>query len=317
MQRLRHIVIAGPTASGKSAFAMRVAKVARERGLEPRIINGDSMQVYADLSIITARPSEADQADVPHHLFGHVDGAETYSVARWLREVADHMRPSNGEGDPLTIFVGGTGMYLRALFEGIADIPDIRPDVRQLVEGIVEQDQGVQGALWRALADIDPTMANRLETGDRQRLARALMVRLSTGRSLADWQSDQKSSLLHANDASTKQLIIDWPRDQLYDRINVRLDGMIDAGALAEVERLHARNLPPKKPVMKALGVPSLLAHLRGELSREDALDDAKMRMRRFAKRQLTWLRHQFPDWQRIHADGDQSECWITETIFQ
>ena len=275
------LLIAGPTASGKSAYAMAAA--ARAPSL---IINADSMQVYRDLRILTARPLPEDEALVPHALYGHVDGAESYSAGRYVREVALALARAREKGwQP--IIVGGTGLYFKALLEGLSPVPNIPEEVR---------------AYWRAqavalgparlherLAARDPEMAARLRPSDPQRVTRALEVLEATGQSLAVWQATPGVPLI--DPAACERVVIALDRAALYARADARFDAMIVGGALEEVARLHARGLDPALPVMRALGVPHLMQHIRGDTSLEDATGAAKMATRHYIKRQLTWLK--------------------------
>ncbi len=265
--------------------------MAEKTGAE--IVNADSMQLYADLDVLTARPAAADLSAAPHHLYGVADGAEAWSVGRWLRaaevvlaEIADRGRGA--------IVVGGTGLYFRALTQGLAEMPPVPDAVRDGVEARY----GAEGetAIRAALRAVDPAAAARIETGDRQRLVRALSVHAATGRALSDWQGEENAPAL----LRWRGLVLDPPREQLYARCDARLGGMIDHGALEEVRRLMARNLPLGLPVMKALGAPEFTAHLRGELSLDEALAAARQSTRRYAKRQTTWFRNQTPDWPRL-----------------
>ncbi len=283
----RAVLIAGPTASGKSALALAVA--GRLGGV---IVNADSMQVYRDLRIITARPGAADEALVPHRLYGHVDAAENYSVGRWcydVRAVLDEAR----QAGRLPILVGGTGLYFKALTEGLSAVPPTPPEIRAAVRARCDA-EGAQ-ALHAELARRDPAMAGRLKPGDRMRVARALEVLEATGRSLADWQHDGMPAILGPDQA--QKIFLDVDRAELARRIDTRFDAMLAAGALEEVWALAARGLDPMLPAMKAHGVPWLLRHLAGEIGLEEAAEGGKLDTRRYTKRQATWFRHQMPGW--------------------
>ena len=284
-------LIAGPTASGKSALALRLAI---ETGGE--IVNADSMQVYADLRVLTARPSPADEAAIPHHLFGVADAADSWSVGRWLTaarrtlaEIADRGRPA--------IVVGGTGLYFRALTVGLADIPGVAAGVRAEVQALYDEDG--EGAFRDRVAAVDPVAARRIAAGDRQRLTRAYEVFASSGRALSAWQARPSPALAPG---SWRALVLEPPRQTTYARCDDRLAVMLGAGALEEVARLIGRGLDAKLPAMKALAVTPFAAHLRGEISREGALAEARRDTRRYAKRQATWFRNQAPDWPRARA---------------
>ena len=283
----RAVLIAGPTASGKSALALALAE--KIGGV---VINADSMQVYRDLKIITARPSREEEARASHRLYGHVDAAENFSVGRWLVDARAALKEA-GEGGQVPIFVGGTGLYFKALTMGLSAIPPTPDDVRAAVRARLE-DQGPQ-ALHAELARRDPATAARLKPGDRTRVARALEVLEATGRPLADWQREGMPPILEPTHASKIFLVPD--RAELYRRIDARFDAMLAAGALDEVAALAARRLDPLLPAMKAHGVPWLRRHLAGELSVADAAAEGKKDTRHYAKRQVTWFRHQMPDW--------------------
>jgi tRNA dimethylallyltransferase len=280
-------LIAGPTASGKSALAVRIAD---ERG--GIIANADSMQVYRELRILTARPSEAEEAAVPHRLYGFRQGAEPYSVAEWLKDVAPLIAAARRGGPPLVI-VGGTGLYFKALLEGLSPVPEIPVDIRH--QWRAEAAAKSSAVLHGILAHRDPAMAARLQPSDPQRIVRALEVLEATGRSLLDWQQVQGEPLLDL--AEAERLFVSRPREALYSRCDARLEAMIEAGALDEVRRLAALRLGADVPVMRALGVRPLLAHLGGVLSLEAALVAAKTETRQYAKRQLTWARSNMIAW--------------------
>lgn len=281
------VLIAGPTASGKSALAIDMA-----RRLGGVVINADSMQIYRDLHVLTARPSAADEQAAPHRLYGVVDGAENFSVARWLGEAERELQRANALG--LTpIFVGGTGLYFRALLEGLSDIPPVPPQLRAALRA--EADLLAGDALHARLAARDPLMADRLRPGDRQRILRALEVIEATGRSLASFQQQRVRGPLAS--ARTRRLFLAPERAALYARIDARFDQMMRQGAVEEVERLVARGLDPALPVMRAHGVPGLMAWLRGEGDREAAVTRGKADTRHYAKRQFTWFRHQMTGW--------------------
>jgi len=280
------ILIAGPTASGKSALALALAE--KFRGV---IINADSMQVYRDLRIITARPTPEEEKRAPHRLYGHVDTAENYSVGRWGTEAAATLATTQRYGRA-AIVVGGTGLYFNALTRGLAAVPPIPAAIREAVRARLAGD-GV-AALHAELKERDPAMAARLMPGDRTRIARALEVVLATGRSLLDWHEENKPANLAISCAAKVFLMPD--RDQLLRRIDARFDAMIAAGAIEEVAALAARNLDPDLPAMKAHGVPWLVRHLRGEITLADAVEGAKRDTRQYTKRQATWFRNQLPD---------------------
>lgn len=280
-------LIAGPTASGKSALAVALAQMAGEAV----VVNADASQVYADLALLSARPGEEEMEGVPHRLFGHIDGAEAHNAARWsdeARGVIDHAHATG----KVPILVGGTGLYMRTLLHGIAPVPKIDPQIREAVRALPVAE--AHAALTRA----DPDAAARLNPADTTRVARALEVVRSTGRTLADWQQAREGGI--ADDIALVPLILLPPRDWLRDRCDHRLVRMFDHGAIEEVEALLARDLDPDLPVMRAIGVPQIAAHLRGSLTRNEALEQAQAATRQYAKRQYTWFRHQPPaDWPR------------------
>jgi len=284
------ILIAGPTASGKSALALALAGK-----LGGVIINADSMQVYRDLRIITARPTPEDEARAPHRLYGHVDAAENYSVGRWCADVREVLAEA-GRERWLPILVGGTGLYFKALTQGLSVVPPTPPEIRAAVRARCEAEGAT--VLHAELARRDPAMAARLKPGDRMRVARALEVLEATGRSLADWQRDGLPALLDPEGAVKIFLVPE--RAELHRRIDERFDAMLAAGALDEVRALAARNLDPLLPAMKAHGVPWLRRHLVGEISLAEAAAGAKRDTRRYTKRQLTWFRHQMPGWRWV-----------------
>jgi tRNA dimethylallyltransferase len=286
------VLIAGPTASGKSRLALDLA-----RTLDGAIVNADSMQVYGELRILTARPPPADMASVPHLLYGHVPAADRYSVGRWLDAIAGVLGAVREEGR-LPILVGGTGLYFKALTEGLAAVPPIPVEVRQAV---LQNTEG-EGSeiLHRQLADIDPEDAAQIRPSDRSRILRAMEVFEATGRSLAAWRARPAAPVL---DRSTVEcLILDPDRALLHERIASRAEAMIHEGAMAEVEALAKLRLSPDLPAMKAIGVRELLGHLRGDLSLEEALAGTKTETRRYAKRQMTWFRNQMAGWRRWPA---------------
>ena len=286
------ILIAGPTASGKSALALRLAEA--RRGI---IVNADSMQVYAELRILTARPSAEDEARAPHRLYGHRPAAEAYSVAAWLGEVAPMIAEARAGGPPL-IIVGGTGLYFKALMEGLSPVPGIPDAIR--AHWRAEAAAKGAAALHGILCERDPVMAGRLAPSDPQRIARALEVLDATGLSLSLWQQREGERLLAAGEAGT--LYVSPPRDTLYRRCDTRLDAMMKAGALDEVGQLQELRLDPALPVMRALGVRPMLAHLSGALDFEAALEQAKTETRHYAKRQLTWARRNMIAWKHTLA---------------
>ena len=293
----RAVLIAGPTASGKSALALRLAE--RLGGV---VINTDSMQVYRDLRVITARPPPEEEARAPHRLYGHVDAAENYSTGRWCRDVAEMLEEVAGEGR-VPIFVGGTGLYFKALTGGLAAVPPIPADIRAAVRGRLAT-EGV-APLYAELLTRDPKTAQRLMPNDRSRISRALEVVLATGRSLSDWHSEGLPPLIDA--AAAAKVFITCERKELVHRIEARFAAMLEAGALKEVRALAARHLDPTLPAMKAHGVPWLIRHLNGEISLDEAAAGAIMDTRRYAKRQVTWFRNQMTGWPVAPAEAAEA----------
>jgi len=277
------LIVAGPTASGKSTLALALAEA-----LNGIVINADSMQVYSDLAVLTARPGPAELARAPHRLYGVLDAAELCSAARWSG-LAEREIAAAGRAGRLPILVGGTGLYFRALLRGLAPMPEIPEAVRRTARALHKELGGIE--FHALLAGLDPEMAARLHPSDSQRLVRAYEVVLGTGRSLGDWQ---RSASARAR-GNTAALLLMPPRDILYAAIDRRFDAMISAGALDEVRALMKRGLSPELPALKAVGVPELARYLAGELSLDRAVSEAQQASRRYAKRQMTWFRHQMP----------------------
>jgi tRNA dimethylallyltransferase len=279
-------LIAGPTASGKSALALALAE--KHRGT---VINADSMQVYADLRVLTARPTREEEMRAPHRLFGHVDGADAYSAARWAVEARAAIAEAH-EAGRLPILVGGTGMYLRTLIDGIAPMPEIEPEVRREVRAMP-----VAGA-YAALAAADPEAAARLRPTDSSRVARALEVVRSTGRTIGAWQTRREGGI--GGDVHLAALILLPDREWLGERMDRRFVTMVDR-AEGEVRALLARtDIPEDAPVLRAIGVSEMAAMLRGEMDRDDAIAAGAIATRQYAKRQYTWFRRQPPvEWER------------------
>jgi tRNA dimethylallyltransferase len=281
------VLIAGPTASGKSALALALADK-----LGGIIVNADSMQVYRDLRVITARPAPADEARVPHRLYGHVDAGENYSVGRWCRDVATVLEDAAKKGR-VPVLVGGTGLYFKALTEGLSAVPPVPAEIRDYVRGRLKN-EGV-AALYAELLERDVATAHRLMPNDRSRIARSLEVIEATGRSLSDWHTEGMAALI--DPSSVDKIFLTVERKELVARIEERFAAMLAASALDEVRALKARRLDPLLPAMKAHGVPWLIRHLEGEISLDEAAAGAIMDTRRYAKRQFTWFRNQMKDW--------------------
>jgi tRNA dimethylallyltransferase len=291
-------LIAGPTASGKSALGVALAC---ELGGE--IVNADAIQLYSDLSILTARPDEDELSQAPHHLYGVADAADGWSVGRWLRAAEQVIGQIHARGRPAVV-VGGTGLYFRALTHGLAEAPPVPEAVRKVARAMYEEEG--EAAIRLRLASLDPAAVLRIAPNDRQRLVRALEVVVATGRALSDWQADTQPTLPMG---SWRGLVLSPDRDALYGRCDLRVDRMIAMGALDEVRALSARRLAPDLPALKAVGYRELAAHLRGDIGLDDALAQSKMETRRYAKRQSTWFRNQTSDWPRIDS-LDPAEQW-------
>lgn len=287
---LRPLLIAGPTASGKSALARR-----RAAEMPSVIVNADSMQVYDGLRVLSARPSREEETEFPHRLFGHVPAAERYSVGRWLDDVADVLAEAR-EAGLRPIVVGGTGLYFRALLDGIAPVPPIPAGIRAKWEARAEG--GDAAELHRHLAERSAAEAARVRPTDRTRIVRALEVIDATGRTLPEWQAERAPPPLLAAGA-VERIVIDPPRDVLHRRIDARFIGMIETGGVEEASALSRIGLDAGLPAMKAIGVRPLLAYLDGQISRDEAITRGQAETRQYAKRQVTWLRHQMADWPR------------------
>ncbi|HTC97718.1 MAG TPA: tRNA (adenosine(37)-N6)-dimethylallyltransferase MiaA [Bradyrhizobium sp.] len=299
MTSFKPLLIAGPTASGKSALALTLAQKAG--GV---VINTDSMQVYRDLRVLTARPTVEEEALVPHRLYGHVDASINFSAGAWVGDAAKMLDEARAQ-NRLPIFVGGSGLYFKALARGLSAVPPIPPEVRNSVRARLEHD-GVE-ALHAELARRDPVSAGRLKPRDRSRIARALEVVEATGRSLTDWHREGLPPLLPPGEFTA--LFLSPERDALYARIDTRFDAMLKAGALEEVERLAARKLDSLLPAMKAHGVPALIRHLEGRLTLEEAATIGRADTRHYAKRQFTWFRHQLPEFEWVTPE--QARVWV------
>ncbi len=294
-----YVVLAGPTASGKSALALAIA---REFG--GAIVNADSMQVYRELAILTSRPGTIDLAAAPHRLYGVLPAAERCSAGRW-RQMA--LAAVAGDSGRLPIVTGGTGLYLRALMQGLSPIPDLPAPVQR--EGAALLAEIGARELHRELARVDPATAERLRPGDSQRILRAWCVHRATGRPLAHWQSQSPV----ADMGPCLTIVLMPPRETMYAAIDARFLRMVDQGALEEVRRLLALDLDPMLPAMKAVGVRELAGMLAGKMSLAEAIAAAQQETRRYAKRQITWLRHQLP---ADHVISEQFSERILPGIF-
>lgn len=294
------ILLAGPTASGKSALALSLA-----RRLGGVVINADSMQVYVDLRIITARPTVGEESDTPHRLYGHVDGAVNYSVARYLADATAVLAEEERAGRPVVV-CGGTGLYFKALIEGLSRVPPTPEAVR---ERLRDETRDISSSdLHSQLGDSDPESAARLQPNDRLRVLRALEVLAATGRTLSSYRGDKVPGPLAARE--TRRIFLAPDRAVLHARIDARFRQMIDAGALDEVARLGERSLDPRLPIMRAHGVPALLSHLRGEISLDDAIARGQADTRAYVKRQFTWFRHQIGGFD--HVGPSEAESMVS-----
>lgn len=282
------ILIAGPTASGKSALSLNLA-----REFDGEIVNADSMQVYDCLQVLTARPSESEMEGIPHHLYGVVAPDDAYSAARWCADVLPVLQDILSRGKT-PIIAGGTGLYFKALEEGLSHVPAIEPQIREEIRTLARQDGQ---ALYEQLKQEDPEMAARLKPGDRQRVARALEVLRSTGRSLLAWQAEKGVAPLSQleNLDGVARIVLMPDRQWLYERCDRRFGLMMEQGALDEVKAVQ--HVPADLPAMRALGVGALRAYLEEEITLDDAIIRAQTQTRQYAKRQMTWFRNQFDAW--------------------
>jgi tRNA dimethylallyltransferase len=291
MENIDAILITGPTASGKSALALRLAQ---ETG--GVVINADSMQVYDTLRVITARPSVDDMAGIDHLLYGHVPAIRAYSTGEWLRDVTALLAKLKGEGR-LPVFVGGTGLYFKALTGGLSDMPEVSQDIRCRVR-LRLKEEGPE-VLHAELASRDAVVASTLETRDGQRIVRALEVLEETGRSIADFQG--KTGPVVIDPSRARKLVVLPDRQVLQKRIDARFVTMLESGAIEEVQALMALDPTPDLPVMKAIGVREIAAMLAGEMRRDAVIERGAALTRQYAKRQMTWFRNQMDEsWERI-----------------
>ena len=300
-------LIAGPTASGKSDLAVRLALALAEQGRKAAVINADSAQVYRDLQVLSARPSEDEMRGADHRLFGTWDGAEPCSAGNWAEAAKREIAALHAEG-AVPILVGGTGLYMRTLLDGIAPIPEIDLAIRAEVRALPQAE--ARTALMRE----DPFAASKLAPADNSRTARALEVVRSTGKPLNHWQQHLVGGI---GDAITLHPLILLPERQvLYERCDQRFEQMLDEGAVTEVDALMARNLDPALPVMRAIGVREIAAWLRGNCTREAMIEAGQLATRQYSKRQYTWFRNQPPeDWHRTALENDSIEALFARLL--
>ncbi|MEM5473524.1 tRNA (adenosine(37)-N6)-dimethylallyltransferase MiaA [Hoeflea sp. AS60] len=291
-QDISALLIAGPTASGKSALALEMA-----RDLGGEIVNADSMQVYGVLDRLTARPDAQDLTEIPHHLYGHVSPGTAYSTGIWLDQATQAIAAIRARG-ALPVVVGGTGLYFRALTGGLSEMPAIPDPIRTELRARLET-EGVE-ALHAELARLDPLMGERLRPADRQRILRALEVVRSTGRSITEFQGRGGARIVDPDSAHC--IVLEPERPLLHARINARFAAMVEQGALDEVKKLISLDIPPQHPAMKAIGVSQISDYLAGLHSLDRAVELASTATRQYAKRQMTWFRNQLGEnWQRLH----------------
>lgn len=298
------ILIHGPTASGKTRLAIDLAK-----RLGGEVINADAMQVYADLNVLSARPDAREQAEAVHHMFGHVDAAARYSAGAWAKEAGPLIARLRGEGK-VPVVVGGTGLYLMALTEGLSEIPPIPEAARTQARAKVAADVG---AAYAELIEKDPPARERVESKDRQRIARALEVLIGTGRPISSFHGEAAPVLKAGEWAG---LTLTPPRETIYKRINDRVDAMMKAGALDEAKALWARRLDRELPAMNAHGMPGFCDYFDGKVTLEDAVERCKRDTRRYAKRQMTWISHQFTRWPRVPSMSPEVRTRVSAAIW-
>jgi tRNA dimethylallyltransferase len=298
------ILIHGPTASGKTRLAIDLAK-----RLGGEIINADAMQVYADLHVLSARPDAAEQAEAAHHMFGHVDAGARYSAGAWAKEAAPLIARLRSEGK-IPVVVGGTGLYLTALTEGLSEIPPIPDTARSAARAKVAADVG---AAYAELIEKDPPARERIESKDRQRISRALEVLIGTGRPISSFHGEAAPILKSGEWAG---VTLTPPRETIYKRINARVDVMMKAGALEEARTLWARRLDRELPAMNAHGMPGFSDYFDGRVSLDDAIERCKRDTRRYAKRQMTWITHQFTQWPRVPSMAGEVRARVATAIW-
>lgn len=293
---LSSILILGPTASGKSSLAVKIAKK-----INAEIINMDSMQVYQDLPILSAMPNIDEMEGVPHHLFGHIDSATSFNTGQYLKEAENKIKEINNKGKT-AVLVGGTGLYAHSLTSGLVETPPVPPEIRSQVRKLVEADRRGQ---YNRLKKIDALAHSRIEANDSVRIARALEVYDATGKSLSDWHKEEQPPILKKGDWQGFGLMP--PREIVYANIEKRFHNMVHNGGLEEVEALWKRNLSDDLPAMKALGIPNLIEYFEGLVRLDDAISRAITQTRQYAKRQYTWLNNRAADWPKIEKIDEKS----------
>lgn len=293
-QMLSTIIILGPTASGKSALAVEIA-----RKINAEIINMDSMQVYKDLPILSAAPTLQEQGGIKHHLFLHIDAAHAYSTGQYIQEAKEKIDEVNTNGK-CAVLVGGTGLYAHALTKGMVETPPVPPEIRAATRKLVETDRYGQ---YNRLKKVDKEAASRIEGNDTVRIARALEVYDATGRTISDWHKEEQPPILKAGTWQGFGLMP--PREAVYAKIEARFNAMVTNGGLDEIRALYARNLPDDLPAMKALGVPNLIEFFEHKISRDGAIARAITQTRQYAKRQYTWLNNRAADWDKFENPKD------------
>ena len=288
------VLIAGPTASGKSSLALEIAR--KSGGV---VVNADAMQVYSELRILSARPTDAELEAAPHRLYGHIPASAAYSVGLWIREIAEILAEAK-RNDLRPVVVGGTGLYFSALTKGLARVPEVPPAIRTAWR---ERAATLTTAeLHELLAEKSSNEARRLRPSDRSRILRALEVIDGTGRTLPEWQDEAAgTAMVEPGDATL--IVLNEPRADLYERIDRRFLAMMEAGALTEARKIAAMKLRPDLPAMKSIGLTALLANLAGEITIDEAIARAQTETRNYAKRQMTWFRNQMSDWQHLSLD--------------
>ena len=301
------ILIHGPTASGKTELSIEIA-----RKVNGEIVNADSMQVYRELSVISARPDETEMDGVPHHLFGHVPASERFSTGQWLEQARPVIEEIQKRGKTAVV-VGGTGLYLLALTEGLSEIPPVPEETRHEVLEIAKS-EGVRGLKVR-LQVVDPEAAARINENDRQRLSRAYEVWLATGTPLSKFQNRRSKPVLNADE--WLGIALTPPRAKLYARIDRRFEGMLMEGAMEEARELVRLGIDRELPAMKAHGMPWLSAFIRGEIDAGTAAENAKRDTRRYAKRQFTWIGRQFPFWPRIPSSELSARMRVVSALYK